>query len=613
MCGIVGIITEQQKNVVTPALLSLKKLEYRGYDSAGIAAFDKQHGLQYLKVVGKVDDLIAKEKNYPLSGHIVIAHTRWATHGEPTDYNAHPHISHNQIAVVHNGIIENYAELKQKLLEAGYKFESDTDTEVIAHTIYNYCQQNNDFLKAVYKTVNDLQGSFALVIFNNMEPDKLIAVRHGSPLVIGLGQGTNYFASDTISLLEFTNEFIYLEEGDISIVDKDTVTIFDDKLQLITREARKSKLNVNVAQKGEYAHYMLKEIYEQPQAIKDTLGSSLVELNTYINKISNKINKIQIVACGSSYHAALVGSYWCESLIGIACDVDIGSEFRYRETPVYEGTLFITISQSGETADTLAALRLAKTQAYAGYLTICNVPESSLARESEMAFMTQAGVEIGVATTKAFTTQLINLFILILLLGKEKKSLVGNYDEYINNLRQLPLFAEQVLQLDDEIKKLAERFVTKEHAFYLGRGTAYPIALEGALKLKEISYLHAEAYPAGELKHGPLALVDSSTPVVVLAPQDKLWDKINANMHEVAARGGELIVFTDADCGRENGRSFVSDTKANVAVIKMPKVTGILAPIVYVIALQLLAYHVAILRGTNVDQPRNLAKSVTVE
>lgn len=611
MCGIIGIIAEQQTNVVVDALRSLKKLEYRGYDSAGIAAYNEQKGLQYLKAVGKVDDLIAKERQYSLSGNIVIAHTRWATHGEPTDYNAHPHVSHNQIAVVHNGIVENYAELKRQLLGDSYQFNSDTDTEVVAHAIHSCYRHNNDFLSAVHQTIQRLHGSFALVIFNSLDPNKLIAVRHGSPLVIGLGKGTNYFSSDAMSLLEFTNEFIYLEEGDICIVDKDTVTIFDEKLKRVERESKQSRLMADAAEKGEYVHYMLKEIYEQPQAIKNTLQSSMLELATYVSKINNKINQLRIIACGSSYHAALVARYWCESLLGISCDVDIGSEFRYRDVPVAPGTLFVTISQSGETADTLAALRLAKKQSYLGYLTICNVPESSLARESDFAFMTHAGVEIGVATTKAFTAQLVNLFLLVLLIGKEKKLLGDEYTEYMQDLRQLPVFAEQVLNFADSIRALAERLYTKNSIFYLGRAFMYPIALEGALKLKEISYMHAEAYPGGELKHGPLALIDSSTPVIVVAPHDKLWDKISANMHEVAARGGELIVFTDIDS--EDEELWLRSNGIRVTVIKMPKVVAMLAPIIYVIALQLLSYHMAVFRGTNVDQPRNLAKSVTVE
>ena len=611
MCGIIGIIAEQQTNVVVDALRSLKKLEYRGYDSAGIAAYNEQKGLQYLKAVGKVDDLIAKERQYSLSGNIVIAHTRWATHGEPTDYNAHPHVSHNQIAVVHNGIVENYAELKRQLLGDSYQFNSDTDTEVVAHAIHSCYRHNNDFLSAVHQTIQRLHGSFALVIFNSLDPNKLIAVRHGSPLVIGLGKGTNYFSSDAMSLLEFTNEFIYLEEGDICIVDKDTVTIFDEKLKRVERESKQSRLMADAAEKGEYVHYMLKEIYEQPQAIKNTLQSSMLELATYVSKINNKINQLRIIACGSSYHAALVARYWCESLLGISCDVDIGSEFRYRDVPVALGTLFVTISQSGETADTLAALRLAKKQSYLGYLTICNVPESSLARESDFAFMTHAGVEIGVATTKAFTAQLVNLFLLVLLIGKEKKLLGDEYTEYMQDLRQLPVFAEQVLNFADSIRALAERLYTKNSIFYLGRAFMYPIALEGALKLKEISYMHAEAYPGGELKHGPLALIDSSTPVIVVAPHDKLWDKISANMHEVAARGGELIVFTDIDS--EDEELWLRSNGIRVTVIKMPKVVAMLAPIIYVIALQLLSYHMAVFRGTNVDQPRNLAKSVTVE
>ena len=611
MCGIVGIIAETSQNVVSSVLESLKKLEYRGYDSAGIAIFNNQDCLKVIKTVGKVDDLIAKEQNYNYCGNIALAHTRWATHGKPTENNAHPHISNNQITVVHNGIIENFAQLKQSLLSDGYLFTSDTDTEVVAHLIHKQLQKSKDFLLAVHQAIQFLEGSFALLVFNAQDPNKLIAIRHGSPLVVGLGQGANYLSSDLVSLLDKTNKFIHLLEDDICVIDAQSVVIFDNNLRYVNREVTVSQLTADATQKDGYQHYMQKEIYEQPQTIKNTLLHFSYDKATaeYIKNLASKINKIQIVACGSSYHAGLVAKYWCESIAKIACEVDIGSEFRYRSAFVTPGTLFVTISQSGETADTLAGLRLAKTQDYLGYLTICNVPESSLAKESEIAFMTQAGVEIGVATTKAFSAQLLNLLLLILLCGQEKNTLEQSFTSYYDELHVLPMFIEQILQLDNNMLRLAKDFVNKNHAFYLGRGTMFPIALEGALKLKEISYIHAEAYPAGELKHGPLALIDNNMPVIVLAPHNSLWDKINANIHEVIARDGEMFIFTDFNNFTANEKHFMRKAK----IIQMPKVPELLAPLVYVVALQLLSYHIATLRGENVDQPRNLAKSVTVE
>lgn len=620
MCGIVGIVTEENIDVTTQVLHSLKKLEYRGYDSAGIAAWNQQHGLRCLKIAGKVGDLIAQEKKHPLSGNIAIAHTRWATHGEPRDYNAHPHLSHHKIALVHNGIIENYDELKTELLTAGYTFSSDTDSEVITHLIYCYYIQDGDFLAAVHKAINKLQGSFALAIINSDVPNTIIAVRHDSPLVIGVGtkNGTkdlpasaNFISSDVVSLLELTNNFIYLEEGDIAVVTKDKIEIFDAVLTPVTRPQKISKLTPEATAKGGYDHFMLKEIYEQPQALKETLHILLDvdDADTVwrsIKELTPQIKQVQIVACGSSYHASIVGRYWCESIAHVPCSTETASEFRYRDVAIADGTLFIAISQSGETADTLAALRWAKDQPYVARLAICNVAESSLARAADYALVTHAGLEVGVAATKTFTAQLLALFVLFLNLAKEKYLTTEQYKDYTHQLKQLPIFAEQTLLLDPTLQKIAQQLATKEHVFYLARNANYPIALEGALKLKEISYLHAEAHPAGELKHGPLALVDSNTPVIVLAPHDKLWDKINANMQVVATRGGELIVLSDSETN-------AFDKNQKIVLIKMPKIIPILAPILYILPLQLLAYNVAILRGTNVDQPRNLAKSVTVE
>lgn len=615
MCGIVGIVAATNINVTAQVLSAIKKLEYRGYDSAGIAAWQLQDGLRCLKIAGKVDDLIAQEQRHPLMGNIAIAHTRWATHGEPTDYNAHPHISHDKIALVHNGIIENYDELKAELLAKKYIFLSDTDSETIVHLIHYYCVEGNSFLVAVHKAVARLQGSFALAIINSDEPDKIIVVRHDSPLVIGLGEGMNFISSDTVSLLELTSNFIYLEEGDIAIVDKDKIAIFDASLSPVERPVKLSRLTSEAVEKGGYDHFMLKEIYEQPQALKETLHFLLDEsavLQDLVAACSTRaglpgaasIKQVQIIACGSSYHASVVGRYWCESLPGIPCSTEIASEFRYRDVAVAADTLFVAISQSGETADTLAALRWAKEQPYLARLAICNIAESSLAREADYALVTHAGVEVGVAATKTFTAQLLALFLLFLHLAKAKKLTPEQYKEYIRQLKQLPIFAEQILLLAPQIHAIARRLATKEHVFYLARNVNYPIALEGALKLKEISYLHAEAHPAGELKHGPLALVDNGTPVIVLAPHDKLWDKINSSIEMVTARGAELIVFSDNE---------VKDFDQKVTVVKMPRIISALTPILYILPLQLLAYYVALLRGTNVDQPRNLAKSVTVE
>jgi len=610
MCGIVGAIAE--RNVAPILLECLKRLEYRGYDSAGIVVSNAKQHLQRLRTVGKIDSLLKELKSNPISGNIGIAHTRWATHGEPTENNAHPHISRDKIALVHNGIIENFQELRDKLTAKGYKFYTETDTEVIAHFIHYYTEQKCDFLTAVYKTTRELTGAFALAIMHSEHPEKIIAVRSGSPLVIGLGIEENFLASDSLALLPVTNQFIYLEEGDIVELERTKVRIYNSNLQPVKRSCKVSELTSDAADRGEWRHFMQKEIFEQPNAIAETIESRLGENNVFIEAFGNnaapilhKTKRIQIVACGSSYHAALAGRYWVERYTNIPCRVEIASEFRYRQVVVEPDTLFVTISQSGETADTLAALRQAKNLGYAATLAICNVPESSLVRESDLVFMTRAGAEVGVATTKAFTTQLVVLFILTLALAKNNQANPEVVPDIIKQLKHLPTTVEQVLNLDNQIARIAQRFVDKQHAFFLGRGVNYPIAMEGALKMKEISYIHAEAYPAGELKHGPLALIDKDMLIVVIAPNDELLEKLKSNLHEVRARGGELIIFTD--------ESINFHEKTGWSVLKLPSVPSAMAPIVYNIPLQLLAYHVAVLKGTDVDRPRNLAKSVTVE
>lgn len=617
MCGIVGAVVQRGVDVAGILLQCLKKLEYRGNDSVGIAVWHELQGLQHVRSIGKVDDLNSKLRTAPLLGNIGIAHTRWATHGKPSENNAHPHISSNSIAVVQNGIIENYEELRAELLAKGYIFSSETDTEVVAHLLHSECSTNDSFLLAVQKAIAKLQGSFALVILNKDQPDSLIAVRYGNPLVVGIGEKGNFIASDTVSLLSLTNKFIYLEDGDIVDIRADKVTFYDKDLSIVNREVKICRLSSGLTDKGEYKYYMQKEIFEQSAVVKDTIASDFEALSKYIRAIASEIKRIAIVACGSSYHAAMVGRYWIEDLAGLPCSVEIASEFRYREVAVEEGTLFVTISQSGETADTLAALRKAKKNSinsiceeYIGNLTICNVEESTLVRDSDAAFITKAGVEIGVASTKAFTTQLVALFLLALELmfgsNKHSKCDERKKERLLFNLSQMPFLMQQVIMLDDQIQQLAKELINKEHMFFLGRGVSYPTALEGALKMKEISYLHAEAYPAGELKHGPLALIVEGVPVIVLAPNDSVFEKLKSNVNEVASRGGELVIFTDSHVS-------VSGNNDKIVTIKMPTIVAELTPFLYVIPLQLLAYHVADLRGNNVDQPRNLAKSVTVE
>lgn len=610
MCGIVGGIAKRD---ITPVLVDgLKRLEYRGYDSAGVAVLDEKACLTRVRTVGKIANLQQELTKFPISGKIGIGHTRWATHGEPATRNAHPHVCKQSVALVHNGIIENFEGLKHTQQSEEYLFTSDTDSEVIVHQLHKHLNQGKELLLAVQDTVDDLEGAYALGVVYNAEPDKLVAARRGSPLVIGIGEEENFIASDMAALLPVTNRFYILEEGDVAVLARDGVEIYDINRQPVTRPVHESKLSSDAVERGEYAHYMLKEIYEQPQAIAETLEGRLTE-DTVLEasfgpkaaSIFAQVRNIQIVACGTSYHAGMIAKYGFESVTRLPCNVEVASEFRYRRQVVQPNTLFVTISQSGETADTLAALRLAKEVGYAHTLAICNVPESSLVRESELSLMTRAGPEIGVASTKAFTTQLVAILLLLIVLARRNGLPKDMEAKVVEQLRQLPGMIEDVLKLDSKIEKLAENFADKHHALFLGRGMMYPVALEGALKLKEISYIHAEGYPAGELKHGPLALVDADVPIVAVAPNDKLLDKLKSNLQEVRARGGKLYVFADQHAGMSAGEG--------VTILEIAPVDIAISPIIYSVPLQLLAYHVALLKGTDVDQPRNLAKSVTVE
>lgn len=609
MCGIVGAIA--QRDVGKILLEGLKRLEYRGYDSAGMAIFDHQQMLKNLRVKGKVAKLNSLYTNNIISGSLGIAHTRWATHGKPSVRNAHPHCSDDLIALVHNGIIENHFEIKQNLLAQNYEFSSETDTEAIAHLLHMELNNSNGLLTAVQNTVAQLKGAYALGVISKSEPDRLIAVRYGSPLVIGVGIEENFIASDTLALLPVTQKFIFLKDGDIADVRRDNITIYDKNGKIVKRKIFISNMTADNVQLGEYRHYMLKEIFEQPEALQKTLVGC-IENNRILPgvfgadaaKIFAKTRQVQIVACGTSYHAALVASYWIEELANIPCRVKIASEFRYRNIAVMPNTLFVTISQSGETADTLAALNKAKNMGYLATLAICNVPESALVRESDLVFLTKAGREIGVASTKAFTAQLLALLLLSTTLAQEKIA-PSRLEHLLHLLHTLPQAVHRALELNDRVEHLADLFVNKQNVLFLGRGIEYPIAKEGALKLKEISYVHAESYPAGELKHGPLALVDDSMPVIAVAPTDDLLEKLKSNLEEVRARGGQLIVFTDHDSGIKNTEDIIS--------LKIEMVDAIIAPIVFTVPLQLLAYHVAVIKGTDVDHPRNLAKSVTVE
>ncbi|MEF3073499.1 glutamine--fructose-6-phosphate transaminase (isomerizing) [Methylobacter sp. Wu1] len=609
MCGIVGGVA--QRSVVPILLEGLKRLEYRGYDSAGLAVISGRE-IYRKRELGKVKGLEALLQADPIAGNIGIAHTRWATHGKPSTANAHPHVSGNKVAVVHNGIIENHERLRSLQLEKGYKFTSETDTEVVVHEIYDALETSTGLLNAVQKTVKKFEGAYALGIMSIDYPDTLIACRKGSPLVIGVGIGEYFIASDVAALLPVTQRFIFLEDGDIAEITIDKVVIYDANDNIVNRPIKTSQLKIDSVDKGEYRHYMLKEVYEQPWAISETLEGRFINnrleessIGHNAGDIFDKVKSVQILACGTSYHAGLVARYWFEKLARVPCNIEVASEFRYRHPVLSEDTLIVTISQSGETADTLAALQEAKKLGAKYSLAVCNVPESSLIRESDLVLMTRAGAEIGVASTKAFTTQLVALMLLVIAVGR-RFALTEKLEQKITSeLFSLPEKIEQVLQLNEQIKALSEQFAEKQHALFLGRGTHYPIAMEGSLKLKEISYIHAEAYPAGELKHGPLALIDADMPVITVAPNNSLLEKLKSNMQEVSARGGQLIVFMD--------ETLASESSENVQIIKVPQVENETAPIVYAVPLQLLAYHVAVLKGTDVDQPRNLAKSVTVE
>ncbi len=609
MCGIVGAISK--RDVSDILLEGLKRLEYRGYDSAGMAILNKGL-LERIRRPGKVSELGSALKESKLGGIVGIAHTRWATHGIPSEYNAHPHICNGRVAIVHNGIIENYQQLREQQSKAGFRFTSDTDTEVIAHQIVYYLEQGESLFHAVQNTVKDLKGAYALGVIDRTDEERIIAARSGSPLVIGVGENENFIASDVQALLKETQKFIYLENGDIAEITRDKISIFDLNGQFVEREIKSSSQNSDAAEKGEFPHYMLKEIYEQPRAIADTLEGRVLNgrvmdeiLGPKSKHILDRVQSVQIIACGTSYHAGLVAKYWFEEIAGIHCHVEVASEFRYRKHVVRPGTLFVTISQSGETADSLAALQQASSENYVGSLVICNVPESSLVRESDLVLMTHAGPEIGVASTKAFTTQLVALMMLVILVGRRNGLHPEMEKILVEQLLNLPVRINKALALNDSIKQLAELYKDKNHALFLGRGSHHPIAMEGALKLKEISYIHAEAYAAGELKHGPIALVDAQMPVITVAPNNELLEKLKSNIEEVRARGGEMHVFADAGC------AFKSDETMQLIELDAPE--NAVAPIIFTIPLQLLSYHVAVLKGTDVDQPRNLAKSVTVE
>ncbi|MCH4901512.1 glutamine--fructose-6-phosphate transaminase (isomerizing) [Pseudomonas sp. B707] len=610
MCGIVGAVAE--RNITAILVEGLKRLEYRGYDSAGVAVYTNDGTLERTRRVGKVSELDAALAEHPLVGRLGIAHTRWATHGAPSERNAHPHFS-GDVAVVHNGIIENHEALREQLKALGYVFTSDTDTEVIAHLLTEKLKNLPDLTDALKAAVKELHGAYGLAVIHAQQPDRLVAARSGSPLVIGLGLGENFLASDQLALRQVTDRFMYLEEGDIAEIQRDKVQIWDVSGKAVERQTVQYTDGAEAADKGEFRHYMLKEIHEQPSVVQRTLEGRLSSDQVLVQafgpqaaELFAKVRNVQIVACGTSYHAGMVARYWLEELAGIPCQVEVASEFRYRKVVVQPDTLFVTISQSGETADTLAALRNAKELGFLGSLAICNVGISSLVRESDLTLLTQAGREIGVASTKAFTTQLVGLLLLTLSLGQVRGTLgKGVEATLVEELRRLPTRLGEALAMDSTVEKIAELFAEKNHTLFLGRGAQFPVAMEGALKLKEISYIHAEAYPAGELKHGPLALVDNDMPVVTVAPNNELLEKLKSNLQEVRARGGELIVFADEKAGMTTGEG--------THVVQMPHIHDILSPILYTIPLQLLSYYVAVLKGTDVDQPRNLAKSVTVE
>ncbi len=612
MCGIVGAVA--QRPVKDILVEGLKRLEYRGYDSAGLALHQDTE-ITRVRAAGKVADLELAADGIQLDGKLGIAHTRWATHGKPTEKNAHPHISVSNdganLAIVHNGIIENYESIRAELQQAGYEFTSDTDTEVIAHLLHSLLADNSDLFSTVQNVVSRLQGAYALGVIELSNPDRLICARLGSPLVIGVGSGENFIASDALALLQVTDRFIYLEDGDVAELTIDGISVVNEHGEQVASEVIQYEHGVDAASKGEYRHFMLKEIYEQPEVVKHTLEGRISQdklleqaFGPKASELFDQAKSVQIVACGTSYHAGLVAKYWIEDLAGIPCNIEVASEYRYRKTVLVDGTLFLTISQSGETADTLAALKEAKKSGLMGSLVVCNVPGSSLVRESDLCILTNAGPEIGVASTKAFTTQLVSLLMISIALARRNGLPETAEAELIRQLHKLPELLAHSLTLNEEIERVSEQFADKNHALFLGRGIMYPVALEGALKLKEISYIHAEAYPAGELKHGPLALVDADMPVVTVAPNNELLDKLRSNLEEVRARGGELFVVAD-----DKTVGHYSDDHT----ITLNEMHSILEPIVFTIPLQLLSYHVAVLKGTDVDQPRNLAKSVTVE
>ncbi|MBD8515055.1 glutamine--fructose-6-phosphate transaminase (isomerizing) [Photobacterium sp. WH77] len=610
MCGIVGAVA--QRDVAGILIEGLRRLEYRGYDSAGVAVVDSDNALQRVRRLGKVQELADAVATNPLSGGTGIAHTRWATHGEPSETNAHPHVSGEHIAIVHNGIIENHESLRTVLTERGYTFVSQTDTEVIAHLVDWELRSADSLLQAVQKTVSQLEGAYGTVVMDSRDPNRIVVARSGSPLVIGYGVDEHFVASDQLALLPVTRRFAFLEEGDVAEVTRFEVNIFDKQGEPVEREIKESEVSHDAGDKGQYRHYMLKEIYEQPVALQRTMEGRLANGKVLASAFGDnaeallqKVKHVQIIACGTSYHAGLVARYWLEQWAGVSCNVEIASEFRYRKSHVYENSLLVTLSQSGETADTLAALRLAKEMGYMASLTICNVPGSSLVRESDLAYMMKAGAEIGVASTKAFTVQLAGLLMLVAAIGRGKTIDDALEAKLVAALQSLPAKIEQTLAMADDIEALAEDFADKHHALFLGRGEQSPIAMEGALKLKEISYIHAEAYAAGELKHGPLALIDADMPVIVVAPNNELLEKLKSNVEEVRARGGLMYVFADVNA------HFASDD--TMTVLNVPHCDEFIAPILYTLPLQLLSYYVALIKGTDVDQPRNLAKSVTVE
>jgi len=610
MCGIVGAVA--QRDVAEILVEGLRRLEYRGYDSAGVAVVDSKGELTRVRRLGKVQELADAVNQANVQGGTGIAHTRWATHGEPSEINAHPHMS-GDIAVVHNGIIENHESLRITLQQRGYVFESQTDTEVIAHLVHWELKTSSSLLEALQKTAKQLDGAYGTVAVDRNDPTRIVVARSGSPIVIGFGVGENFLASDQLALLSVTRRFMFLEEGDVAEITRRDVSVFDINGNAVTREITESNAEQDAGDKGKYRHFMQKEIFEQPTALTNTLEGRISQDSVIVDSIGvnateilSKVQHVQIIACGTSYNSGMAARYWFEALGGVSCDVEIASEFRYRKFVTRPNSLLITLSQSGETADTLAALRLAKEKGYMAAMTICNVAGSSLVRESDVAFMTRAGVEIGVASTKAFTTQLAAMLMLVTSIGKLQNRIDATKEkEIVKALHALPAQIKQALECEPEIEELAKDFAEKHHTLFLGRGEFYPIALEAALKLKEISYIHAEAYAAGELKHGPLALIDADMPVVVVAPTNDLLEKLKSNIEEVRARGGLLYVFAGKDSGFEG-----DDT---MKIVELPDVSEITAPIYYTVPMQLLSYHIALIKGTDVDQPRNLAKAVTVE